>query len=164
MTTWSTRSPEERALLNPGFCSLVLWSASSAYANGGRNSMPFDVAFLVLPLVLHKEVRDSLPRTVATSVPVWLAENPHARVRVPSLAKTLLPFTREALVFGGVNHLFDLSGGVVRAFNDRRRVVAAAGESSPEVRTCVSRASLVGKWLGAAGSPETVMALFGVRP
>jgi len=164
MTTWSRRSPEERALLNPGFCSMVLWSACNAYANASGGSMPLDIAFLVLPLVLHQEVRDSLPRTVATSVPVWLAEHPHAQVRVPSLARTLLPFTREALVFGGVNHVLELSDGVIRPCQDRRHDVAAASQASTDMRTCVNQAALVGRWLGAAGSPETVMALFGVRP
>ena len=33
MTPWAERSIEERSLLNPGFCSMLLWHAAQGYAS-----------------------------------------------------------------------------------------------------------------------------------
>jgi len=69
MTTWSRRSHEERALLNPGFCANLLWQAARGCAAVGNGALSFEESFLVLPFVLHRETREMLPRDTRTS---WL--------------------------------------------------------------------------------------------
>jgi len=165
VTPWHTRSVEERNLLNAGFCSTLLWHAALGYASERRAAMAIELSFLVLPFVLHRETRESLPRNITTSLPTWLTEYPIVRTRLGERAAVLRPFTREALVFGGLYGLLSLSADGVRANADmKKRVAAGLKPTSDEVRACAKRAEFLGKWLEKAGGTETVMALLGVRP
>jgi len=165
MMSWTTRPPEERALLNPGFCSCLLWHAASGYQAAVQAPLPFDLAFLVLPIVLHRQTRESLPRTTRTSFAVWVDEHPLARSHVADRARMLLPFSKEAMIFGGTHGLLDLNGAVVWASPKwKKRIVAELKTSTDEVRDCAKRAEFFGKWLAGSGSSGTVMAILGVRP
>ena len=165
MSQWTSRSPEERALLNPSFCSGLLWQAAVGHANTLHAPLPFDISFLVLPIVLHRETRESLPRVVRTSLAVCIDDNPLARLRVADRARTLARFTKEAMMFGGLYGLFELKGGAIAANLEwKKRIEDDLKDSSDEVRVCAKRAEFVGKWLASSGTPGTVMAILGVRP
>lgn len=165
MSFWSHRAAEERTLLNPSFCGVLLWQSASGYSSTGSAVMPFELVFLVLPLVLHKETRETLPRSITTSLAMWLNDSPLVRTRVGERTRTLTPFTKEALMFGGMHGLVGLSGAGVRANLDwKRRVLTVLKAASDEVRECAKRAEFVGKWFERAGSSRTVMALLGVKP
>jgi Family of unknown function (DUF6521) len=165
MTPWTERSLEERNLLNPGFCSMLLWHAAQGYTSERSVPMAIEISFLVLPFVLHKETRESLPTNIRASVPTWVAEHPIVRTRLGERAATLRVFTKESLIFGGSHGLLELAQDGVRANPDmRRRVNASLKVTSDEVRDCAKRAEFLGRWLEKAGGPETVMTLLGVRP
>ena len=165
MTIWSSRSIEERNLLNPGFCSLLLWHSAVGYATESEGAMPIELSFLVLPLVLHRETREDLPQNIKSSLPSWIAEYPLVQTRLGERARALRPFTREALLFGGSNGLLSLSPDGVRANAAMtKRVVTGLKQASDEVRACAKRAEFLGRWFEKAGDKETVMALLGVRP
>jgi hypothetical protein len=165
MTPWIARPPEERALLNPSFCSCLLWQAATGYEAAAQAPLPFDVAFLVLPIVLHRETRESLPRAARTSLAVWIDSNPLVRSLVADRAQMLVPFTKEAMIFGGTHDLFDFAGIAVRPNPQWKKPIAAdLRNSTDEVRDCAKRAEFLGKWLAGSGSSGTVMAMFGVRP
>jgi hypothetical protein len=164
MTPWTERSLEERNLLNPGFCAMLLWQAAQGYAAERAIPISIELSFLVLPFVLHKETRESLPSNIRTSLPVWLAEHPIVQTRLGERAATLRAFTKEALIFGGTHGLFSFDQNGVRANADeKRRVNAALKATSDEVLECAKRAEFLGRWLEKAGAPETVMMLLGVR-
>ena len=165
MTPWTDRSIEERNLLNPAFCSMLLWHAAQGYVSQRASSMSFEISFLVLPFVLHKGTRDSLPKTIKTSLPTWLAEQPLVRTRLGERAVILRAYTKEALSFGGSHGLLTLTkDGVQANAGIEKRVKAALKVASDEVRACAKRAQFLGSWLEHAGRPETVMTLLGVRP
>jgi hypothetical protein len=165
MTPWTNRSPEERALLNPSFFSLLFWHAATGHMAEGGAGLPFGTGFLVLPMVLHRETRESLPKMVTTSLPVWLDDNPLVRARLAERARTLVPYTREALLFGGTRGFLTVSEDRVSAEQGwKRKISAELRRSSDEVRSCAKRADFLGRWFARAGSPATVMALMGVRP
>ena len=165
MMAWLGRSPEERGLLNPSFCAVLLWQAAQGHMANSHESLPFEAAFLVLAMVLHRETRESLPRGVATSLAVWLEEKPLSRSRIADLSRKLVPFTKEALIFGGLHGLVLLRSGSIQAHpNSRRRVTASLRDSSQEVRECAKRAEFVGRWFARTGSAATILALIGVRP
>jgi len=165
MTPWTQRSREERALLNPGFCANLLWHAARGYAGASDSALSFEESFLVLPLVLHRETREALPRDTRTSLAAWIEDNPLARGRIASRAPLLVSFTKEGLTFGGVHGFILLDGGRLYAKTTWKIAVnRALRESSDEVRGCAKRADFVGKWFAQTGSAPTVLALIGVRP
>ena len=165
MTVWAARSREEAYLLNPSFCALIAWSSSVGYRGDGSSGMSYVLAFVAVPLTLHKPTREALPRSVRTSMPAWIEENTYFRVGFAERARSLAPFVREALLFGAVHGLF--------AFDDEHRIVPARRpralsgylrEGTDEVKECVKKAEFIGRWLAASGSVETSLALWGVKP
>ena len=165
MSLWEQRSHEERSLLNPSFCANLLWHAARGYSDGGIGALSFEESFLILPFVLHRETREGLPRSISTSLAVWLDQNPLARGRVARRARLLIPFTKESLIFGGVYGFIRFDGAKLQAEMAWRKVVnQVLKESSEEVRDCAKRAFFVGKWFAQAGSTTTVLSLMGVRP
>jgi hypothetical protein len=165
MTPWTERSIEERNLLNPGFCAMLLWRAVQGYGSERSLPMAIELSFLVSPFVLHKQTRETLPTSIRTSLPTWLAEHPIVRTRLGERASTLRAFTKESLLFGCSHGLLAFTQDGVRAnANMKKRVNAALQATSDEVRACAKRAEFLGRWLEKAGSPETVMAMLGVRP
>lgn len=165
MSQWTSRPAEERALLNPSFCSCLLWQAAVGHKSFAQESLPFDISFLVLPLVLHRATRDALPATVRTSLTVWVEDNPLARSQVADRSRMLVQFTKEALMFGGLHGLLEFQAGAITASSNWKKLIAAEmKDSTDEVRSCMKRAEFIGKWLASSGSSSTVMAIFGVRP
>lgn len=165
MTPWKTRPSEEKTLLSPSFCAVLLWNAAVGYSSAGRSNLRFDLSFLVLPVVLHRGTRELLPRTVVTSLAVWLDENPLARARIADRARALTSFTKEGLLFGGVHGMLELADGTVRHNPDwKKKVTSELKAASNEVQACAKRAEFVGKWFAKAGGPATVMATIGVKP
>jgi hypothetical protein len=127
--------------------------------------MAIELSFLVLPFVLHRETRESLPRNITTSLSTWLAEHPIVRSRLGERAAMLRSFTRDALVFGGSHDLLILDQGGIRPNADmKKRVTTCLKSTSDEVRDCAKRAEVLGRWFERAGGAETVMSLLGVRP
>ena len=165
MSGWANRPAEERALFNPSFCACLIWQAASGYESVVNLSLPFDITFLVLPIVLHQQVRDSLPKTTATSLVVWLNANQLSWAHISEGTRTLAPFTKEAIIFGGVHQLYWLGNGRVTSNAKMKKTIATSLiDTSDEVRACAKRAYFVGKWLAHAGDATTVMAIIGVRP
>lgn len=167
MSLWKNRPIEEQRLLNPSFCSLLLWKAGIGHV--GDSTQPqgisFEECFLVIPMVLHKETRDSLPRLSSSSLAVWMGQNPLAPSTIADRAKSLVPFTKEALRFGGAYGMLRFQGTLVQPNPDwKRRISTVLSDSSDEVQACAKRAEFVGKWFAKTGNAETVMSLLGVRP
>lgn len=80
-------------------------------------------------------------------------------------ARALVPFTREALLFGGIRNVLTIQTTEVHA--DARWARAESriiNSASDEVRECAKRAEFIGKWFALAGSAPTVLALLGARP
>lgn len=167
MKRWSDRPPEEQRLLNPSFCSLLLWHSARAHEeeDGDQSGIAFEKCFLVLPMVLHRETRDSLPATITTSLPVWLGRNPLAPVTIADRARALVPFTKEALRFGGAYGALQINQMMIRANPDwKKRMTNALDDTSDEVRACAKRAIFIGRWFAKSGPAETVLSLLGVQP
>jgi hypothetical protein len=143
-----------------------VWCAARGHVSAGNTALSLEEAFLVLPMVLHGEIRQSLPRDTRTSLPVWLETEPLARRWIAAGARRLVPFTKEALLFGGVHGFIELAGPQVRAVEARWAKAEArfTNHASDEVRDCVKRAEFIGRWLAQTGSAPTVLALLGVRP
>jgi hypothetical protein len=165
MMPWITRSPEERGLLNPSFCAVLLWQAARGHTIDSDAALSFETAFLVLPMVLDRQTRESLPRGVTTSLAVWLDDKPLASSRIADRSRMLMPFTKEALTFAGLHGLLLLRHGVVRPNLEwNKKLTASIKASTDEIRVCAKRSEFVGRWFAKTGNAATVMALIGVRP
>lgn len=165
MKPWSLRTQEEAHLFNPAFCCAVLTLSISTYATRGVARMPFPLAFLVLPIILHKRTRENLPRSTATSLAAWMQQNQEARLLFHERLMAMKPYTKEAVCFGVQYKWLELqNNGELSATQSMARIKAQTDALNGEAKECVAKAALVGKWFSLAGTTETVMTLWGVRP
>jgi hypothetical protein len=165
MKPWAERTREVAHLLNPPFCCVTITSACAGYYELSGQPLPFALAFTVLPIILHKHTRESLPRTSRTSIPAWLQEHAEARLGFHERVMALQPHTREAVRFGlAFNWIAIGDSGVIRCVAPNALIDRAVRSLNGDARDCVSRARFLGKWFGTTPSTETTMALWGIRP
>jgi hypothetical protein len=170
MSAWHERSIEQRNLLNPAFCAVVVWHLTRGYRieataiGSDADGLPFALAFVGASLILRGQTREQLPRTTATSLATWVADHPLERSAVAKGVVVLRATVREALLFGVQHGLLSLDGQQLKAGDAaQRKINAYLRTSSVEVRDCMRQATLVGRWLCKTGAPPTVLALLGVQ-
>jgi hypothetical protein len=156
VTAWAERPRIEATLLNPALVAVLLAAAARVYETEA-GSMPWPLAFLVPPLVLHRPTRDVLPRNTRTHLSTWIRRHPLLRAGFPNRAAAMVPITREGIRFG-------LRAGVLARDGAAFTGHLDAEPSSGEVRQLVRRAALVGRWIAKTDQPSTVFALLGVAP
>jgi hypothetical protein len=165
MNLWASRPREEANLLNPSFCGLIIALAVEDYVKTSPAGMPFALAFIVLPIVLHKPTREALPQRTTKTVSSWLEENEEYRATFAERAKTLSPFVREALLYGLMHDRIRLSEqGNLTVGTKARGYKAYIDSATAEVRECLNKATFLGRWMSSAGNVTTLLALWGVRP
>lgn len=164
MRSWSYRPRETANLINPAFCCSILSASVSNYTQQDSRGMPFSLAFIVMPVILHKRTRAALPINTRTSLAAWLEEKPIMRVQFYERAISLKPFVSEAILFGLVHNWLTIDAGRLKSNLPDMRFKNSLQSLEGEARECVMRARLVGRWFAAAGSAETVMSLWEVRP
>jgi ABC-3C biological conflict system middle component len=163
MKPWSERPPEVAHLFNPAFCALLLREAIRGFAEVSPSGMPHPLVFLLLPIVLHKATRESLPGSITTKMHPWLQEHQEARIGFCERCAAILPHTREAILFAMNAQMVTLSqDGSMQA--PRLRLKQLPWPSDSESAACRKRAHFVGRWLALAGDNATIFAMWGVRP
>ena len=159
MKTWTQRPIEHRTLFNPAFLAVIVAEAAIGYDTETGRPLPFALAFLTVPIVLHEPTREALP-TIATSMFAWLDRRPQARVHIPPLARQFVPFTREAIRFAARGGALGFAAGGSLAV----LALASPGHNTQtiDLRRCRERARFTGRWLARAGDPGTVLASWGL--
>lgn len=159
MQPWETRPSEIANLLNPAFCGAVIWASVRAYETETARPMPFPLAFLILPIVLHKKTRQKISRRLPMHA--RLEKNQFLKIGFGGRAKQLGPIAREAIAFLLQVDAIAISadGGLLTTHNLRLRDI-----SNDEVSDCYRKARILGMWFASAGTISTIFAMWGVRP
>jgi len=162
--TWSRRTPEEAALLNPAFLALVVHQATQTFQEESGVGLPFPMAFLVPPVVLAETIRSQLPDRKDSSLAAWIQGHPQVRLRFAEHAAAMTPLVREGVLFALRTGVLSLVETRLRALPLRRGVNHAIMGNTDEFKEIVKKTKFVGRWYANAGTTETIMALWGVRP
>lgn len=163
-STWVERPREEARLLNPAFIGATIWSCASGYASIQDRALPYALAFVAVPVVLHKETRESLPKSINTSLASWLSRNTRAHVGFVDRSRALVPMINEAIIYSTNGSMLTLVDTHLIASDRPRSISRFQREATDEVQDCIKKAEFVGKWFSRAGDYTTVMALWGVAP
>lgn len=162
LSSWEERPIEVANLLNPAFCALLLRDATADYQGRTLEGLPFPLAFLVLPIVLHKPTRDALPSTTNSLFHSWLQDNTLLQLEVSRLVLRLRPYSREAILFGLQHNMLRISDdGNLLSATDRIRN-PFPNESEPA--ECRARAAFIGRWFRKSGNITQLLAMWGLRP
>lgn len=157
-------SQEARRFLNPAFVSTVLASSANGYQEVSGERLPFSLAYLVTPLILHAETRRALPTTLATKLASWAAKNDQIVSRLQRRAGLLTAYTGQALLVGTNGGILSFDADVTIGANyTEKQLIKYANAASPEVTDILKRALFVGRWFGASGGQVPVATALGVR-
>jgi hypothetical protein len=164
-TPWSERPTEVANLLNPAFTGAALRLAVSGFHKEANVGMPFELAFLVFPFALHEETRSRLPRAVSTMLHSWLHENRDVVVAFTERTRSLVPFTKEAIVFTCQRNVLKVNDdGSLLPGDAALKKLASYKTASEDIKAALNRSEFVGRWFALSGTPMTILTLLGVRP
>jgi len=163
MLPWEKRPFEIANLLNPAFCSLLLWAAVTDFKQEKQQGMPFALMFLILPVILHKPTREALPQTTRTPLQEWVKEQPEGfSLLFAARTRQLVPYSKEALTFGIQRHNLEIdeSGNLVCGNGQLniKNVIA-----TPIARFIESSKQL-GRWFAKAEHETVIFKTLGIRP
>lgn len=149
-------------MLNPALLAAVTAAAASEYERAGGEPMPWPLAYLVAPLVLHRGTRDALPKTTRTHLGNWVSQNPVIHAGIPARAQSLAEPVREGLRFGLTHGILqvDARGRLTGDLASPAKKAAVPGE----VDQIIAKSGLVGKWFAKIDQPATAFAVLGVAP
>lgn len=146
-------------MLNPALLASLITAAAGEYHRAAGDPMPWPLAFLVAPMVLHRRTRNALPRTTRTHLANWLASHPVEHAGFARRVHALADVVREGLRFGLAHSMLSI--------DDQGRVLGTVNArplSSTETRALINKAGFVGKWLAKLDEPATAFILLNVKP
>lgn len=149
-------------MFNPALVSITIATAANEYEATAGFPMPWPLAHLVTPLVLHRPTREVLPRTKATSLTKWASDNTVIIAGFPARAKQMAPYVREGLRFGLREGAIEVIGGDgLRSQVETQRHVRKVAGDLPRIY----RASgMIGRVFGRAGNAASIYAALRVQP
>lgn len=161
---WRDRAREEAANLNPAFCGELLARTVAEYKRLRELPFPFALAFLVLPIALHRRTRDLLPGNASTAFVGWAAENKAHIAELPGRVLRLMPISREAILFSVQHDLLQFEEGGIAPGKHKIGARARVQPSTDDADDARRSAALLGRWFAAQGSTSSIMHGFGVTP
>ena len=166
LVNWNERPQDVANLLNPAFTGLLLYRATVGYSKEADTGIPFELMFLVLPIVLHESTRNRLPSKVTTQLTTWLQDERDILLGFSDRVTDLVPYTREAILYLTTHRLLRLEhDGRFHVGSARfKQGIGELTDSSDEVKHCHKVSLAVGRWLALSGSPTTMYALLGIKP
>jgi hypothetical protein len=163
MIPWEKRPVEIANLLNPAFCGEVLRRSIAKYQVTSSHPFPYPFAFLVLPIVLHRKTRESIPTSARKQMHSWLMENQDIKIGFAERAKNLIQITKETITFLlQIGTLKMNKQGLI--ITPDYRPCNISGQNVGEVHDCYKKAETIGQMFARAGSPTTIYIMWGVKP
>ncbi|GAT74052.1 hypothetical protein MHM582_2553 [Microbacterium sp. HM58-2] len=123
--------------------------------------MPWELCYLVPPLVLHHESRQALPSTARTHLASWVGTNQPVLVTFADRVRRFRPHVDEGLRFGLRTKLLSVARDAHVGAQIPRSVKVGTVTELDEI---LRAAATLGAVLGRAGSSTNIYTLLGVSP
>jgi len=166
MRDWSQRVIEEAYLFNPAFSATLLAETANDFQKKANRPLPFAIAFLVLPIVLHEATRTALPKSTLTALLPWVQDNRDQLIGFPIRVNQLQNITREAILFALQHDVLALDEeGALTVGKSRKSVTTTRTPFfTDEARECVERSGFLGRWFAATGTIANIYSAWGIAP
>lgn len=162
MLSWNERPFEIAYLLNPAFCGLLLRETVHSFADERKQGLPYALSFLILPIVLHQSTRKALPERANIRMFDWLERYPQLKSGFANRARSLVPYTRESIIFGVQKGILRVDAGELRSIGTPTQPSEWPNTAEPSL--CRDQARFLGRWFAQIGDATSVFRLWGVRP
>jgi hypothetical protein len=158
----SPASDPEVALFNDAYMAVLIALAARSYSErASGHPMPWTLAFIVVPLVAHRAVREQLPGSTAARFSKWIVSQPLLHAGFPERAQALTPYVRRGFRYGlrsGTIKIVD--GGVCSTLSTRR--FSALG--SRDAQEAGKQANFLGRWFAVIEDVPSIFRQLGVTP
>jgi len=161
---WADRPSEEARNLNPAFCAELIARTVGEFHKNRQTPLGLAVAFLVLPLTLHKPTRDALPGRANATFATWVAENGSLLAELPGRVNRLRPISREALLFAIRYRLLAVHDGGLVPGSKPVRLTSSPSPSTNDVSETRAAAGLLGRWFAGQATEGSILQGLGVAP
>lgn len=161
LPNWENRPEITANLVNPAFCSEIMRECVNAYKTETKENFPFALSVLVLPLILNSTIRERLPKTKANTIHSWINNNEELKIGLATHISNLLPFTRETVMFGIAHNSLSIDEKGNIEIKTRKGKLKTEDE---EVKSCLSKAGVLGKLLSKSGNSLTIYSILGIKP
>lgn len=160
---WSNRNTIVANLFNPAFCGEIIRVVAKEYNKNTNTKFPFEFTFLILPILLHKETRERMPRSVRTYLFVWVEQNDDLFFDFAKRTKGMVKFTKEAISFLLLYEKIQLTdhGGIIP---NEDRTLKINGDEYHEYNEILKKAEMLGKWLSTTADVKSIYSFFRITP
>ncbi|MBD3615373.1 MAG: hypothetical protein HUJ22_02285 [Gracilimonas sp.] len=161
MMDLKNRPIEVISLLNPAYCSLILFEAVKNYMKKKPDGMPFSLAYVALPMVLNKKLFSSFPSNTNARLDIWIKDNPELKYIFMKSAVNISRYVNEAVLFSLDQNSIILSdnGNLLKGTLRKKN-----NYLNDELNECIDNAAFIGKWLSKINKESTIYTIMGIRP
>lgn len=157
---WEKRPITVSNLLNPAFCGTVIHFFINEYQKLHIKGVPFHLTFLVLPIILSKKIRDTLPRNSSKNLITWIEDNQLVKKDLPNLIKNIVPYTKESIMFLLMYEFIAVNEfGNLVVINQPPKI-----KNNNEVTECYKKSELLGKLLSKVDNNQFIFVNLGIKP
>ncbi|HMI02395.1 MAG TPA: three component ABC system middle component [Pedobacter sp.] len=162
-TAWTDRNKIVANLFNPAFCGEILRAVIKEYNKHTSVDFPFAFSFIVLPILLHKETRQKMPRSTRTYFFVWVEENDSLFFDFAQRTKSMVKFTKEAISFLLVYKKIVIAD-TGRMTSTSEKIKQVSDEDYEEYNDILKKAEMLGKWLSQTSDVKSIYSFFRITP
>ena len=159
---WPDRPLEQARLYNPAFISAILFQLALGAKQENNLGLDFVFSFIAVPILLHPEMRSSLPGKATVSIINWAAENSALLAHLPNKVTRIQGVVKEGTWFGLSQEVLSIEGRYLLPCSDAMK--RTSPNSTSETREIQKLAMRLGRMLGNVENPETLYTILGIRP
>lgn len=160
LPNWEERPLTVANLLNPAFCGEVIRRCITEYQKINSVGLPFQLAFLILPIILNKTFREKLPKTSRKNFVAWIEENQIIKKDLPNIIKNIVPYSQESIMFLMMYEIIRINeNGNIEVVTKSKTL-----NDENEVTECYKKAELLGKLFAKAGTSQFIFINLGIKP
>lgn len=160
---WSDRNTIVANLFNPAFCGEVIRVVAKEYNKNTSSKFPFAFTFLVLPILLHKETRERMPKSVRTYFFVWVEENDDLFFDFATRTSNMVKFTKEALTFlMAYQKISFTENGEINTTSTASKMPISSDYF--EYNEIIKKAEMLGRWLSSTTDAKSIYSFFRITP
>lgn len=151
-------------MLNPAFCGKIILLAIEEYNKiNASKGIPYSLLILVLPLLLVKEIRETLPASSKAKFFEWTQTNAFQLMNFHKVVQGYMPYTEEALMFlFSLNILKIEKNGFINI--SEYHYIKKWDTSISELNEIFTKAKFLGKWFGTVNDELMIYLHLKIKP
>ncbi|SEJ39653.1 hypothetical protein SAMN04487917_105313 [Arthrobacter sp. yr096] len=159
---WLDLPRDSAALFNPALLAVTVLRGVQGAVEEGKRGLPWETAYLVVPMCLDADVRSALSMRLNTPMVSWIASHPSERAAIPGKAAAISPLVTVGLDLALRTRTLAIDGALI--VPGEHKVPKVIKSASSEVAQIQKAAKYLGRWLTVNPNTTAVLNIFGVRP